>query len=146
MAFTPDTQQGATIAFTGLATFVNAATDIPAIAETGGTIDVTNLGTTGQRPYIPADLTDVEEFTVTFQNDGSTALPSKNTVYTVTVTGPIPSGKSAGENWTGTAIVTRVTSPQYQSATPGVQTMQVALKPDGGGTGSGTAWTRTAAA
>ena len=144
MTFRADTQQGASISFTGLATFINAATDIPAIAEVGGTVDISNLGTTGQRQYIPQDLTDTEEFVTTFQHDGSTGLPTKNTVYTVTITGPVASGKSSGESWTGTVIVTRTTSPQFQSASPALQTMQVSLKPDGGAN-AGTPWTRTAA-
>lgn len=146
MTFVPDTQQGASIAFTGLATFVNAVTDIPAVTESGGVIDISSLGTTGQKKFIPQDLTDVEEFTVTFQHDGKTALPSRNGVYTVTITGPIAPGASSAENWAGSCIVTKVSSPQFQSATPALQTMQVAIKPDGGGSGSGTAWTRTPAA
>lgn len=146
MTFKPDTQQGASIAFTGLATFINAVTDIPAIEESGGVIEINNLGTTGQKKCIPTDLTDVSEFTVSFQHDGKTVLPNKNGVYTVTITGPIAPGNSSPENWAGSAIVTKVTSPQFSSGTPALQTMQVALKPDGGGSGGGTAWTRTAAA
>lgn len=144
MSWTCDTQMGATLTLSGL-TAANAVVDIPAVAETGGAIDITHLGSTGQRCYIPHDLTDVEEFTITAQNAPNGTVPTKNTVVTVTITGPVPSGLSSGESWTGTCIVTRVTSPQYQSATPALQTMQVAMKPDGGGSGSGTAWTRTAA-
>jgi hypothetical protein len=144
MAFGPDTQQGASIAFTGLATFVNAAVDIPEIQKKGGAIDCTHLGTTGSRRYIALDLTDVDEFTVKFQHDGTTALPVPNTVYTVTITGPVKPGSSTGEIAAGTCIVTGIpTNPQFQSDTPALQVSSITLKPDGSGSGGGTAWTRT---
>jgi hypothetical protein len=146
MAFTPDTQQGATIAFTGIATFIDAAVDIPEVQQKFPTIDCTHLGTTGSRRYIPADLSDVDEFTVKFQHDGSTVLPTLGAIYTVTITAPLATGDATAEKAAGTCIVTSIpTNSQFQSDTPALQVCSLSLKPDGSGTGGGTAWTRTVA-
>jgi len=145
MAFAPDTQQGATIAFTALSIDI-AAEQIPETSEKIPTIDVVNLATVTQRPYIVGDLKDVDEFTVVFQNDGTSTKPTLGTTYTTTITAPLMSGDSTAEYWAGSCIVTGVSSPSFAAGANDLQRINVTLKPSGIGTGSGTLWARTAAA
>jgi len=144
MAFVPDTQQGATIAFTGLSIDI-AAQDIPEVAQEIPTIDITNLATVTQRPYIVGDLKDVPEFTVVFQNDGTSTLPVLGTEYTTTITAPLASGDSVAEKWAGSAIVTGISSPSFSAGANDLQRINVTVKPSGIGTGAGSLWTRTVA-
>jgi len=144
MAFVPDTQQGATIAFTGLSIDI-AAQEIPEVTPAIPVIDITNLGTVTQRPYIAGDLSDPPEFTIVFQNDGSSALPVLGTTYTTTITAPLASGDSVAEKWAGSAIVTAISSPSFSAGANDLQRISVTIKPSGIGTGAGSLWSRTIA-
>jgi len=145
MSFVPDTQQGATIAFTGLSIGV-AAQEIPEITPSVPVIDIVNLGTVTQRPYIVGDLFDVDEFTVVFQNDGSATLPARGSTYVVTITAPLASGDATAEKWAGSAIVTGISSPAFSAGANDLQRISVTIKPSGLGVSGGTVWARTPAA
>jgi len=144
MAFVPDTQQGATIAFTGLSIDI-AAQEIPEVTEQIPVIDITNLASITQRPYIVGDLKDVPEFTVVFQNDGSSTKPTLGGEYVTTITAPLASGDGSAEYWAGSCIVTGLSSPSFSAGANDLQRVSVTLKPSGLGTSGGTLWTRTAA-
>jgi hypothetical protein len=144
MPFVPDTQQGATIAFTGLSIDI-AAQEIPEVTEQIPVIDITNLASVTQRPYIVGDLKDVPEFTVVFQNDGTSTKPTLGSTYVTTVTAPLMAGDSAAEYWAGSCIVTGIASPSFSAGANDLQRVSVTVKPSGIGTGSGTLWARTAA-
>lgn len=144
MAFVPDTQQGATIAFTGLSIDI-AAQEIPEVTQSIPVIDITHLGTVTQRPYIAADLKDVDEFTVVFQNDGTSALPVLGSTYVTTITAPLMAGDASAEYWAGSCIVTGLSSPSFSAGANDLQRVSVTVKPSGLGTSGGTLWTRTAA-
>lgn len=144
MSFVPDTQQGATIAFSGVTLGVEPE-EIGSAVDENTPIAIPHLGTTGQVPYIPGDLNDVQPFTVRFQNDGNGARPARGTVYTVTITAPLMSGDATAESWAGTAIVQSVSTPAFTANANALQTFDVTVKPDGGGTGTGSAWARSAA-
>jgi hypothetical protein len=144
MAFVPDTQQGATIAFTDLSIDI-AAQEIPEVTRAIPVIDITNLGSVTQRPYIVGDLMDVDEFTVVFQNDGSSVLPTLGTTYLTTITSPLAAGDATAEKCAGSAIVTGISSPSFSAGANDLQRISVTLKTSGIGVGTGTLWTRTAA-
>jgi hypothetical protein len=144
MAFVPDTQQGATIAFTGLSIDI-AAQEIPETTQQIPTIDITNLASVTQRPYIVGDLLDVPEFTVVFQNDGTSTKPTLGSTYTTTITAPLASGDSVAEKWAGSCIVTGISSPAFSAGANALQTVSVTVKPSGIGTGAGSLWVRTVA-
>jgi len=144
MAFVPDTQQGATFAFTGLSIDI-AAQEIPETTQQIPVIDITNLGSVTQRPYIVGDLLDVPEFTVVFQNDGTSAKPTLGSTYVTTITAPLMAGDSVAEKWAGSCIVTGISSPSFSAGANDLQRVSVTVKPSGIGTGSGTLWTRTVA-
>jgi hypothetical protein len=144
MAFVPDTQQGATIAFTGLSIDI-AAQEIPETTQAIPVIDITNLASITQRPYIVGDLLDVAEFTVVFQNDGTSTKPTLGTTYVTTITAPLMAGDSVAEKWAGSCIVTGISSPAFSAGANALQMVSVTVKPSGIGTGAGTLWTRTVA-
>ena len=144
MAFVPDTQQGATIAFTGLSIDI-AAEQIPEVTPEFPVIDIVNLGSVTQRPYIVGDLKDVPAFTVVFQNDGTSAKPTEGATYVTTITAPLAAGDSVAEKWAGSCIVTSVGSPSFSAGANDLQRISVSLKPSGIGTGAGTLWARTVA-
>ena len=144
MAFVPDTQQGATIAFTGLSIDI-AAQEIPETTQAIPVIDITNLASITQRPYIVGDLLDVAEFTVVFQNDGTSVKPVLGSTYVTTITAPLMSGDSVAEKWAGSCIVTGISSPSFSAGANDLQRVSVTVKPSGIGTGAGTLWTRTVA-
>ena len=144
MTFVPDTQQGASIVFAGLSVNI-AAQSIPEVLQTVPVIETPHLGTTGQVPRIVGDLTDAEEFTVQFQNQGSSLKPVLGTVYTVTITAPLASGDGTAEKWVGDCIVTAIGSPSFEANSNELQMINVRLQPNGGANG-GEVWTRTAAA
>jgi hypothetical protein len=145
MAFVPDTQQGATIAFTDLSIDI-AAQEIPEVTPEFPVIDIVNLGSVTQRPYIAGDLKDVPAFTVVFQNDGSSVKPTEGATYTTTITAPLAAGDSTAEKWAGSCIVTGVGSPSFSAGANDLQRISVTLKPSGIGTGAGSLWSRTPAA
>ena len=144
MAFVPDTQQGATIAFTGLSIDI-AAQEIPETNRSIPVIDITNLASVTQRPYIVGDLSDADEFTVVFQNDGSSVLPTLGSTYVTTITAPLAALDSVAEKWAGSCIVTGLTSPAFSAGANDLQRVSVTVKPSGIGTGAGTLWARTVA-
>jgi hypothetical protein len=145
MAFVPDTQQGATIAFTGLSIDI-AAQEIPETNRKIPVIDITNLASVTQRPYIVGDLSDVDEFTVVFQNDGSSVLPTLGASYVVTISAPLAAGgDSITEKWAGSCIVTGLTSPAFSAGANALQRVSVTIKPSGIGVTGGTLWSRTVA-
>jgi len=144
MAFAPDTVQGASFVITGLATFLDTTTDLPSVASPLPVVKTTHLGTTGQETMMAGDLEAPAQFTVTHQHDGSSVLPVKGTVYTVTITMPIVSGDSVGEKWAGTAICQDTPSVAANSDSSALQMQTTVWQPDGGH-GSGSAWTHTVA-
>jgi hypothetical protein len=144
MAFVPDTQQGATIAFTGLSIDI-AAQEIPETTQAIPVIDITNRASVTQRPYIVGDLYDVAEFTVVFQNDGTSVKPVLGSTYVTTITAPLMAGDSVAEKWAGSAIVTGIGSPAFSAGANALQTMSVTVKPSGLGVAGGTLWSRTIA-
>ena len=142
--FQPSLQQGATVSFSGLCTFVDAMVNIPRTSVPVPTVDVTNLGTTGQRKRISGEVADPKPFTVQAQHCGETGLPAVGGVYLVTITAPLGPGQTAAESWAGSCIVTDVRSPEFKSDSPALQTIEIELQPNGGAQG-GSQWARTAA-
>lgn len=93
-------------------------------------IDDTHLGTTGDREACPGDLRDWQIVTLTIQNDGNQAYPATGLVQTITITHPLGTWATA-EKWIGTGFVVDVRTPEFQSATEGIQTIEIDVKFDG---------------
>jgi len=93
-------------------------------------IDDTHLATTGDREKCPGELGDPQMITVTAQNDGNQAYPTKGQVQTITITHPL-GAYSTAEKLAGTAFVVDIRTPEFQSGTEGIQTVEFDIQFDG---------------
>ena len=100
-----DTGHGATLTLStttvnGLVRSINVG------AETLGKVNRSALATTGFHEYIPADLAEPPEVTMTFVFDSEVALPGKGTVETATIT--YPNAGTTAATYAGTGFITSV--------------------------------------
>lgn len=104
------------------------------IQEVGGpsmsreAVKTTHLGTTGSHIFMPADLVDGGEVTLTIHHDPSLTIPISSAAETVTITWPVPAGLTNGATWAASMFMT--------GYNPGAQvdelmTAQVTLKVSG---------------
>lgn len=105
-----DTGCGATITF-GTSTFTHNAIEIGGFTQERESVDIAHLGTTTYRDVMPGCLVTPGEFTVQFQYDPDVQPPITAAPETITLTYPIPSGKSAGATVAGTGFVKSWKSP-----------------------------------
>lgn len=91
-------------------------------------IETTHMGTTTGKTFMPGDLPDYGEITLTVHHDPSLTPPINSAAETVTMTWPIPAGLTTGAIWAGTAFMTGYTP----GASIGeLMTAQVTLKISG---------------
>jgi len=69
-------------------------------------IETSHLGTTTDKTYIAAALTDPGELSLTVNFDPDTPPPYQSAAETVTLTFPVPSGKSTGATYAATGFIT----------------------------------------
>lgn len=107
--------------------------------ETGERIDCSHLGTQTYRSYIPADLTDPPQMTVTanFNTAHKTPFVGQE-LGTVTVTYPLRAGESSAATYAGTAYVGAITRPTLANG----EIQQIILRIDFDGN-TGPAFTRS---
>lgn len=123
-----DTGHGATMTF-GTSSLSYNWTSIDMGETTLPDVDTVHLGTTGNRTYLPGDLTDDGEVTIPFQFDAEAALPTLGSVETVTVTFPQEAGQTAPATYAGTAYIKRVRKPNLQTDT--LQDGEITIRWDG---------------
>ena len=106
------TGNSATIAF-GTTGFTANYTRIGGTGTSRESLEVSHLGTTVHKEFTPDDLSDPGEMTVEFQWDqsASTFPPINSAAETVTVTYPLKSGESTAATLSGSAFLTKSTSP-----------------------------------
>jgi hypothetical protein len=102
------TGNGATAAFTS-STFTADIKKISAITSTGEAIEVSHLGTTVHKEYIPGDLVEISEVTIEYFYDPMTAPLAVNTKDTLTITLPEVTTTGNPGSITGTGFVTENT-------------------------------------
>jgi hypothetical protein len=100
----PDVGMGTTIAF-ATSSFTATITNVDGGDITRNVIDKTHLGTTGSREKMPGDLVDEGDVTFQFQFDPDVQPPISGVVESITITFPIPSGKSTGATLIGTGFI-----------------------------------------
>ena len=82
------------------------------IQEVGGpsmsreAVKTTHLGTTGSHIFMPADLVDGGEITLTVHHDPSLTPPISGPAETVTITWPIPASLTTGAQWAASCFMT----------------------------------------
>lgn len=100
-----DTGNSATISF-GTSSFTAAYTEIGGTEQELPKIMTSHLGTSTKHTYIPGDLYEPGEMDCEFQYDPDTEPPI-GTVETITVTYPIPTGKTGGATLAGTGFISK---------------------------------------
>ena len=134
-----DTGHGATVTF-GTSAWAGKLVDIPTnLALTRPPVDITVLGTTGEREYMPGDLNDIGPVTLNVAFEAVTGLPATTTASeTITITWPLaPGGGGAtAANLAGTGFISGVTYPAMQTNT--MQQGQITIQFDGF---TGPSWT-----
>ncbi len=103
-----DVGTGATITF-GTSGFSASIISMEWGGLTREDVDTTHLGTTTAMTYIPGDLYDPGDLTITFQYDPDTQAPITAAAETITITYPIPSGLSSGATHAGTGYINSFT-------------------------------------
>lgn len=101
------TLHGTTIAF-ATSGFTASVTRINGTSMSRGAVEDTDLSTTGQMTFIPADLVDAGEFGLEFHWDQSfsTFPPISAAAETVTISFPLKSGESTKATLAGSGFVT----------------------------------------
>lgn len=80
-------------------------------SESRESIDTTNLATTTNATYIPADLVTTEPFDVVIQFENTVGLPNITTAETITVTAPLATGESVAATVAASGFLTGRTFP-----------------------------------
>jgi hypothetical protein len=128
---TYDTMQGATMTL-GTDSLTLRLVSIGPVLDEIVNIPLTNLANTTKKTWLPGELSDYPEVTVTYQNSPGVGNPTK-VVQTITITGPTAPGGTVPESITGTGFVNSLTmTPSYDSANEGLQMKTFKFKWDGG--------------
>jgi len=122
-------QQGATIVFTTSAGTWNVI-NIGRFGAPIPILDDTHLGVTGFREKCPGQLEDPQMLTVTVQNKGNQAYPAKGLVQTITITHPL-GAYTVAEKLAGTGFVVDTRTPEFQSDSEALQTVEFDIQFDG---------------
>ena len=99
-----DVGMGTTIAFATSA-FTASITNVDSSDITRNVIDKTHLSTTGSREKMPGDLVDEGDVTFQFQFDPDAQPPIGAAAESITITFPVPAGKSTGATLIGTGFI-----------------------------------------
>lgn len=138
----PDTGHGATLTF-GTTSWSGWVQGVPTnLAKTREVVDVSHLGTSGQKETMPGDLEDLGQLTFDVLFAAATGLPATTqTPETITLTWPLaPGGGGAtGASLAGTGFIVSVKYPALQTNT--AQVGQIVVQFDGG---TGPTWTAEA--
>lgn len=134
-----DTGHGATVTF-GTSAWTGKLGGIPTnLALTRPPVDISVLGTTGEREYMPGDLSDLGQVTLDVAFEAVTGLPALGSASeTITITWPLGPGGGGvtAANLAGTGFVAGVTYPPMQTNT--MQQGQITIQFDGF---TGPSWT-----
>ncbi len=144
MAVTPtrDTGHGASVTF-GTTSWSGKVIGIPTnLNKARPRVDISYLGTSGQREYMPGDLEDLGEITLDVAFEAATGLPATGTASeTVTITWPLAPGGGGvtAASLAGTGFITAINYPPMQTNT--IQQGQITISFDGF---TGPTWTAEA--
>jgi len=109
-----DEGQGASITFGTSGTTIQALT-IQGAGVARADIPTFDLGTTSAKTYQPGDLYDPGTINVSFAYDPDTQPPFSSTNETITITYPVPSGKTNGATAASSGYVQSFDEPTGQT-------------------------------
>lgn len=128
---TYDTQQNGTLTMSTDSQSLRIVSIGPTVQSVEN-IRTTYLANTNKHTWTPGELADCEEIQVVVQNSPGVNNPTLGLVQTFTITGPTPTGASAGESCTATGYVRSITViPGYSSEQEGLQMKTFIVKFDG---------------
>ena len=137
-----DTGHGATVTF-GTTSWSGKLVGIPTnLALTRPPVDITVLSTSGEREYMPGDLSELGQVTLDVAFEAATGLPALGSAAeTITITWPLaPGGGGAtAANLSGTGFIAGINYPAMQTNT--LQQGQITFQFDGN---TGPTWTAEA--
>jgi hypothetical protein len=137
-----DTGHGATVTF-GTTSWSGKLVGIPTnLSLTRPPVDITYLGTSGEREYMAGDVSELGQVTLDVAFESATGLPALGTTpETITITWPLAPGGGGvtAANLAGTGIITGVVYPAMQTNT--MQQGQITFQYDGN---TGPTWTAEA--
>ena len=94
-------------------------------------LDVSHLGSSGDKEYIPGELKETPEGSAEVLFNADDGLPTVGSTHTITVTFPlVPGGATTAATLAGTGFITSVEYPELVSDT--VQRATINWKLDGG--------------
>lgn len=107
-------------------------TSIAVGSQSVQSLDVTHLGTVTDKEYIPGDVIETPEITVSVLFNVGVDLPTPGTTHTATVTFPLGPAQTTTNKATmvGTGFITSRSYPELVTDT--VQTAEFMVKLDGG--------------
>lgn len=100
-----DVGTGTSITF-GTSGFDANLLSIDGPSSTRESVETSHMGTTGDHTFMPADLVDRGEVSLTFEFDPDKEPPIDQAAETITITWPVPSGSSNGATWQFTGFMT----------------------------------------
>ena len=111
-ATTPDTGHGTTLGF-GTTSWAGKIRKISGFSKKRQKVETSYLATSGDKTFIPGDLSDWDEVTATVLFEGTVGLPTIGTAdETITLTYPIPPGGSTGGIVAGSGFIVAVKYPE----------------------------------
>ncbi len=123
-----DTGNGATITF-GTSGFTANFTLLGEVNQEIEKLDISHLGSSEYKQYMPADLAEPGEFNAEFQFDAAEDLPSLGVVETITVTYPKLVVTNDPATMSGTGYISKRSTPQLKNNE--VQVAKVTVQFDG---------------
>jgi hypothetical protein len=137
-----DTGHGATVTF-GTTAWSGKLVSIPTnFSLTRPPVDITHLGTSGEREYMAGDVSELGPVTLDVAFESATGLPSPTTTpETITITWPLAPGGGGvtAANISGTGVISGIAYPSMQTNT--MQQGQITFQYDGN---TGPTWTAEA--
>lgn len=100
-----DVATGLTIVF-GTTGFAARIVSVDGPGASRPSIDTTHMATSANRTFMPGDLVDQGEVTITVHHDPSLTRPIATAAETVTITHPIPAGLTVAATWAFSAFCT----------------------------------------
>lgn len=116
-ATTPDTGNGTTVAF-ATTSWTGKIEKVSGFNKSKQKVETSHLGTTGDKTFIPGDLAEWTDVTLTVLFEATLGLPALGTAdETITVTFPVPPGGSTGGIVAGTGFIVDVGYPEAVNGT-----------------------------
>lgn len=111
-----DIGDGATITF-GTSSFTGEFKTLQHTGVSRASVPTTHLATSPAKTFMPGDLYDPGEISGVFAYDPDTQPPFSGVAETITLTFPVPTGKSTGATLAASGFITDFSEPSLETDT-----------------------------